>query len=100
MFKRIAITLLLAGPALGANDEAWSEFATEVEDTCLVAVGDIVSDASVVVDPFGSESYGLAIVSGRTADDGAVSVICVFDKITRTVEIGGELAISVMQQPQ
>lgn len=95
MLKPVAAALLLTGPAFGSSDEAWSAFAAEVEDACLVAAGSSISDASVVVDPFGSESYGLAIVSGRLANDRVASAICVLDKETREVQIGGELDIAV-----
>lgn len=95
MLKTLAATLLFAGPAFGSSDDAWSAFAAEVEDACLVAAGSSITDASVVVDPFGSESYGLAIISGRTANDRIASVICVLDKKTRAVQIGGELDIAV-----
>ncbi|MWP38792.1 hypothetical protein GQY15_14535 [Rhodobacter sphaeroides] len=95
MLKPLAATLLLAGPAFASSDDAWAEFAAEVESACLAAAGDTLSDASAVVDPFGSESYGLAIVSGRTANDAPASMICVLNKQSRAVEIGGELAIRV-----
>lgn len=95
MLKLLAAALLFAGPALGSSDDAWSAFAAEVGDACLVAAGSSISDASAVVDPFGSESYGLAIISGRTANDRVASVICVLDKETRAVQIGGELDIAV-----
>ena len=46
----------------------------------------------MVVDPFGTESYGVAILTGKAAGaDAVVSSICVYDKKTRTAEIGGEL---------
>ncbi len=95
MLKPLAATLLLAGPAFASSDDAWAEFAAEVESACLAAAGDTLSDALAVVDPFGSESYGLAIVSGRTANDAPASMICVLNKQSRAVEIGGELAIRV-----
>ncbi|MFQ6753814.1 hypothetical protein V6Z72_05660 [Cereibacter sphaeroides] len=95
MLKPLAASLLLAGPALASSDDAWTEFAAEVESACLAAAGDTLSDASAVVDPFGSESYGLAIVSGRTANDAPASMICVLNKESRAVEIGGELAVRV-----
>lgn len=95
MLKPLAAALLLAGPACGSSDDAWSAFAAEVEDACMGAVSGSISDALAVVDPFGSERYGLAIVSGRTANVRAVSVICVLDKETRAVQIGDELEIVI-----
>ncbi|CAM3531796.1 hypothetical protein PANO111632_20920 [Paracoccus nototheniae] len=95
MLKPLAAALPLASPAFGSSEDAWSAFAAEVEDACMGAVGGSISGASAVVDPFASERFGLAIVSGRTANDRAVSVICVLDKETRAVQIGGELDIAV-----
>lgn len=88
----ILLTISLAGVtgALASSDDAWAEFAAEVESACLAATADSLPGASAVVDPFGSESYGLAIVSGE-----AGSIVCVFDKATKAVEIGGELAVTV-----
>lgn len=95
MLKPLAAALLVAGPAFGSSDDAWSAFAAEVRDACLAAVGDRLAGASALVDPFGSESYGMAVVTGRTADDQAASMICVMDKETRAVQIGGELNMTV-----
>ncbi|MBJ3786278.1 hypothetical protein [Devosia sediminis] len=86
----IALTLAGIGGAAAASGDAWEEFAAEVEEACLAATADYFTDASVVVDPFGSESFGLAIVSSDTA-----SIVCVFDKETKAVEIGGELPVTV-----
>jgi hypothetical protein len=85
-----AMTIAATGGALAATDEAWAQFAAEVEAACLAATAESLPEATVVVDPFGSESYGLAVVSGEAA-----SIICVFDKQTKAVEIGGELPITV-----
>lgn len=90
-----AMGLLIAGPAAASSDEAWAEFAAEVEASCLAATAETLPGASATVDPFGSESFGLAIVSGRTPEDAPASVICVMDKRSRAVEIGGALEITV-----
>ena len=95
MLKSLAVTVLVAGPAFASSDDAWAAFATEVEDACLAATGNALLDASAIVDPFGSESYGMAIVTGRTANDRSARMICVMDKETRAVQVGGELEITV-----
>lgn len=86
----LAITLTGISGAAASSDDAWAEFATEVEDACRTATAELITDPTIVVDPFGSESYGLAIASSDTA-----SVICVFDKQTKAVQIGGELSVTV-----
>lgn len=89
-FALLAVTLAGIGTAAASSEDAWAEFAAEVEDACRAATTDYFTDAEVVVDPFGSESYGLAIVSGEAA-----SIVCVCDKQTQAVEIGGELSVTV-----
>lgn len=86
----LALTLGAIGAASASSGDAWAEFAAEVETSCREATADLIADPTVVVDPFGSETYGLAIVSGETT-----SVICVFDKQDKTVEIGGELDATI-----
>jgi hypothetical protein len=89
------LTLLAASAAHASSDDAWAEFAAEVEQACLTASADFVTNAQVIVDPFGSESYGLAIVTGDNPAGLTSSIICVFDKQTKAVEIGGELEVTV-----
>lgn len=85
---------LLATGARAASEDAWTEFRKSVETACLKAVAGNLQGATAVVDPFGSESFGLALLRGKPK--GAkqpVAVICVYDKKRQTVEIGGELDV-------
>lgn len=88
----IAFTLAGIAGANAASEDAWAEFAAEVETSCLAATAEMLPDATAIVDPFGSESFGLAIVSGES-----VSIVCVFDKQTKEVQIGGELNVTVTE---
>ena len=83
----------MAGPALAASEDAWEAFRADVAAKCLTAAGPLFETATATVDPFGSESYGLALVTGpaKGATATTVSAICVYDKQAKTVEIGGEL---------
>ncbi len=94
-FAIAAITLASIGGAVASSDDAWAEFAAEVEQGCLAATEGVFTDPSAVVDPFGSESYGLAIVSGTFPSGGSASIVCVFDKETGAVEVGSELNVTV-----
>ncbi|MFB9951431.1 hypothetical protein ACFFP0_21490 [Rhizobium puerariae] len=79
--------------AHASSDDAWSEFRAEVDKACLAAAKGLIENGKALVDPFGSESYGLAVVSGKSAGAKAtISAICVFDKKTKKAEIGGEIA--------
>lgn len=98
MFKLAAvaaIALTATTAAFASSGDAWAEFAAEVETGCLAATEGVFTEPTAVVDPFGSESYGLAIVSGTFPSGGAGSIVCVFNKQTKAVEIGGELPVTV-----
>jgi hypothetical protein len=80
-------------PAVASSDDAWKEFVADVQTACLGAGKDKIEDAKVVVDPVGSENYGLAVLTGKAKGaDATISHICVYDKKTKAVELGSELA--------
>ncbi|WEK05958.1 MAG: hypothetical protein P0Y65_06805 [Candidatus Devosia phytovorans] len=91
----VAIVLLGALPAFAASGDAWAEFVAKVEESCVAAAEGTFENPQAIVDPFGSENYGLAIVTGTGASGRVAAIICVFDKQTETVQIGGELDVSV-----
>ena len=61
----IAALAALASPALASSDDAWAEFEKDVAGACLKAAEPMFESATARVDPFGSESYGLALLSGK-----------------------------------
>jgi hypothetical protein len=82
----ILATALLASPALATTEAEWAAFRAEVEAACrgwLEEPGEIV----VEVNPFGSESYGAALVTVTSEGMGTDRMICIFDKATGAVEI-------------
>ena len=90
----LVLAVGFAAPASAASDDAWEQFRADVEAACLKAAEPMVETAKATVDPFGSESYGLALVNGKAKGAEAdVSLICVYDKKTKTVEVGGELPV-------
>jgi hypothetical protein len=95
MFRRILIglvALLTCASAYAASDDAWEAFRKDVEAACLAAAEPTFETAVATVDPFGSESYGLALISGKAKGaDSEIAAICVYDKKSKAVEIGGEL---------
>jgi hypothetical protein len=77
-FALIAL-LLSATPALSSSDEAWTEFRAQVEAACRALA---TPDADIDVNPFGSESYGVALV---TMDQDRA--VCIYDKVAQTAEL-------------
>ena len=95
MRMAIAFLMLListAGSASAASPDAWAEFAADVEAKCLALVEGELDEATVRVDPTGSERFGLALVSGVVGET-AVDRLCVMDKASGEAEIGGELPL-------
>jgi len=79
-------------PAFASSPGAWDAFRQEVAAACIAAAAPLIENAEADVDPFGSESYGLALVHGKAKGAGnEIRVICVFGKKTKAVELGGEL---------
>ena len=82
----------LSSTVLASSDDAWEEFAKDVAAKCTALAEGRIEQPKVVVDPFGTESYGMAILTGKAVGaDATVSSICVYDKKTQAAEIGGEL---------
>ena len=102
MTSRLAIaTLVIAAglaPAYASSDDAWQEFAKEVETRCLAAAKGMIEAPKAVVDPYGSEKFGLAIVTGKAKGAKVqISHICVMDKKTKAAELGGEFRADVLK---
>ena len=88
----IAILLAFMSSANASSDEAWAELQEEVSAACLGAAAAAIEAPEIVVDPYGSERFGLALVSGRAKGaEVRITQICVFDKQTKAVELGSEL---------
>ncbi len=88
--------LVPALPAAASSDEAWSAFRAAVEKTCTERAKSVLLSPVAIVDAYGSESYGIAIVYGRepggkgaTPAPGLASVVCVYDKRTKKAELSG-----------
>ncbi|SIQ06179.1 hypothetical protein SAMN05880561_1011053 [Rhizobium sp. RU33A] len=84
--------LTLSSSAIASSGDAWDEFVKDVAAKCTVLAEGRIEQPKVVVDPFGTESYGVAILTGKAVGaDATVSSICVYDKKSQAAEIGGEL---------
>lgn len=88
---RLALIIgLLATPASATGAAEWDAFRAEVAAACL-ALALAPQNAAVVVSPFGSETYGAALISSITA--GVLEQqVCIFDKATRRAELASPFA--------
>jgi hypothetical protein len=81
---------LAAMPALADSPGSWEAFRARVGEACLAAVQD-PGEVVVDVNPFGSESYGVALLE-VTTEYGTDRMACIFDKVTGAVEVTSPFA--------
>ncbi len=87
-----------SGVACASSDAAYATFKVDVAKTCTTLAKSRFTDPIVLVDAFGSASYGIVQVYGRTQSPkglaqlpGLSSAICVYDKKTKKAELSGEI---------
>ncbi|OBZ95955.1 hypothetical protein ADU59_06065 [Pararhizobium polonicum] len=91
---------LMPVAAAASSDDAWDALRADVSVKCLEAAAGSIETPQAVVDPFGSENFGLALVSGKPKGaDGRITQICVYNKQTKAVELGGELTDEMLNAP-
>lgn len=74
----VGASLELDTPVQAASPDAWEQFQKDVAEGCSQAAG--LADPQVRLDPFGTASYGVARVVGRSSDGQRVTVVCVLRK--------------------
>ncbi|SDD62719.1 hypothetical protein SAMN05421538_10279 [Paracoccus isoporae] len=87
------LTLALAAAALpvaahASSPDAWEEFRTQTQERCLSALdAPLREEAEIEVNPFGSESYGVALLTVPLPDEGSERIVCIHDKQDGSVEL-------------
>jgi hypothetical protein len=89
----IGISTIL--PASASSGDAWQAMRHKVRAGCLAKANSMrLGKVDVTVDPFGTQSYGTAILIKRGAPrQASLAYICVMDKNTGEFEVGGELTL-------
>ena len=78
-----ALALIACAPAASASSPAaWDAFRSDLRARCLAAARSHMAKIQVQVDPYGSESYGFALVRG-VAGKTPVTRLCVVPKTGR-----------------
>jgi hypothetical protein len=76
--------------AQAASSDAWEEFQQEVELACREASKGVISAEVVQVDPYGSESYGFAVLVGPEVGSSELRLVaCAYDKASQKAEVSG-----------
>lgn len=89
----IAISLsFTVEPVKASSENAWKEFRQAVEAKCRAGVPERFKIERLRIDPFGSESYGIAVVDGTdTTGNEKQTLVCIYDKRRQTIEMSGPL---------
>jgi hypothetical protein len=89
-----------------SSDDAWTAFRASVSTACAVAAKRVYANPIVVVDPFGSDSYGVALVYARTPvgknsppENSITTAVCIYDKKTHKAELSGGFLTGPSQTP-
>ena len=82
----LPILLVLGGTALASSPEEWDRFRQDVNAACseLLPQG---PETVIEVNPFGSESYGAALIVQTEDQDFAQRYICIYDKQSGAAEL-------------
>lgn len=77
-------------PVQASSADAWEEFQQDVEKACRNAAGSLLLVGSIQVDPYGSESYGFAVMVGiEPGTSNERLVACTYDKRSQAAEVSG-----------
>ncbi len=84
------LLLMSATPTIASTGEAWDVFRQDVRAACKSLAPEKAA-ATIEVNPYGSEHYGVAIVTVDT-ESGTDRMICIYDKASHAVELSAPFA--------
>ena len=84
------LLLLPAASAAASSGAVWDEFRQDVRTACRSLVPEKAA-VTVEVNPYGSERYGVAIVTVDTGS-GTDRMICIYDKASHAAELSAPFA--------
>lgn len=80
-----------AATAVASSPDAWAAFAEDVKARCLreARKNPEIGNPTIAVDPYGSETYGAAIITSRKPGRPPARFVCIYEKRTKKVELVG-----------
>lgn len=86
----LMVPLLSAQAAQASSSDEWAKFQQDVENACRTAANLALQVKNIQVDPYGSETYGFALLSGvENGSSNERLVACAYDKRSQIAEISG-----------
>lgn len=85
------LALAMTASASASSDAAWADFQKEVATRCKAAAtkDSGVKTWTVAVSAFGSQTFGMAVLTGKAQGGVPVKYACAMNKQTKTVEVAG-----------
>lgn len=99
MRTRLLVGLALSWGAIASasasSDDAWQAMRDRARIGCLEKAATMaIGKVEAVVDPFGTQSHGVAILVRReSAERPKLAYVCIMNKRTGEFEVGGELLL-------
>lgn len=76
-----------------SSSDAWEEFEQSVRIQCSISFDRSFSRYHIYIDPYGTESYGIAIARGTLKSSTGLrapdsSMVCIYNKQSKQAEVG------------
>ncbi len=76
-----------------SSSDAWEEFEQAVRTQCSIQFDRSFSRYHIYIDPYGTESYGIAIAKGKLKSSTGLrapdsSMVCIYNKQSKQAEVG------------
>lgn len=83
------VTSAAATSSHGSSPDAWNDFRAAVEQACrAMATSKRLVEVQIVIDLFGSESYGVGVLRAKDSPKANYRVYaCIYDKKTKRAEL-------------
>lgn len=86
----LAAAIVMVSSVAASSGDAWKEFQQDVERSCLEHALPVLDVKNIFVDPYGSESYGYAVMVGTgIGSTTGYMMVCTYDKLSQKSEVSG-----------
>jgi hypothetical protein len=93
----VGVFWVFRGGLIASSPDAWEEFRTNVTRACTKLAPPELKNSTIVVDDYGSESYGIAILRG-IQEKAAVTYVCIYDKKLEKAELSGQIDLKTAKK--
>ncbi|MCW8327214.1 hypothetical protein MD588_00170 [Photobacterium sp. SDRW27] len=90
---QLLLAIFSASQTFASTPDAWQQFEDELKTQCSILFDREFSRYQIHVDPYGSDSYGIAFAKGKLRSSSGLrapqsSMICIYNKQSHKAEVG------------